>query len=78
MASQVIGLQPTNKVALFKQTRDDALERDDAGVYRAMCVELNRLGYTEPTTSTRPPMETAAVAAPERAVPAVKRTRRAV
>lgn len=76
MASQVIGLQPASKVELFKQTRDDALRCGDAGVYRAMCVELDRLGYTDTTTSTRPPVETAAVSAPERAVPAVKRTRR--
>ena len=46
---------------MFLAARDDARRRGDWGVYRAMSVELDQLGYTE--------RETTAVVAPERATP---------
>lgn len=69
--AHVLGLRPASKIDLFLETRAAAAARGDSGVYRAMCIELERVGYVEPAA-----LETTAVQAPERAVPPPKRTRR--
>lgn len=46
---------------MFLAARDDAKRRGDWGVYRAMSVELDQLGYADRETTT--------AVAPERATP---------
>lgn len=60
--------------------RAKAARIGDRGVYNAITADLERVGYVEPVQQAEPPerveteagMETAAVRAPQRAVPAKK------
>jgi hypothetical protein len=60
---------------MFLADRARARAAGDRGLERAIQADLDRLGYVEPVERVEKPdgMETTAVRAPERAVPAPKR-----